>query len=108
MLLRRTEEAGAEMHVAVVHGKDGVHYVAAAHTRAALVKRVADYVRAQADLQLYARDVAILTDMLQRGDHEGGVRFYFQRVGQRWDREWLKAETVAVATEASHRWRLVR
>lgn len=106
MLLRRTEETGTRMHVAVVHGTGGVHYVAAAQTRAALVRQVAGYVRDQADLQLYARDVAILTDMLQRQDEEGAVRFYFQRVGQRWDREWLKSEVVPVAVERERRaWR---
>ena len=102
-LMRSGHQQQTRMHVAVVHGKDGVHFVAAAETRAALVHQVAAYVRDQADLQLYARDVAILTDMLQRRDEEGAVRFYFQRVGQRWDREWLKSEVVVVADEGERR-----
>lgn len=93
----REGETRRTLHVGVVHGMGAVHFVAAADTRAELVREVAGYVRAQAEHQLYPEDAAVVAALFERADEEAAVRYYFDRVGERWDREWLTADEVALA-----------
>jgi hypothetical protein len=91
----RSPSAGV-LHVAVVHGAQRIHFVAVAEGRAAVLRRIADYVRRQADTQLYPEDSRVLARLLAHEQVEPAIRFYFDRVGHRWDREWLDERAVAV------------
>lgn len=62
------------------------------------MERLAEYVRRQADLQLFAEDARLVAEMLSQCTTEAAVRFYFERVGERWDQEWLDEGTVPVLT----------
>ncbi len=95
--MQANREQKGMMHVGIVHGVSGIHFVAAADSHAALVREVAGYVRRQAEVQLYASDAAAVTELLERSDDAGAVRVYFDRVGARWDREWLTSDVVPVA-----------
>lgn len=91
------EQKGTMMHVGIVHGASGIHFVAAADTQAALMREVAGYVRRQALVQLYPQETAAVEQLLERCEEEAAVRFYFERVGARWDREWLTEDVVPIA-----------
>lgn len=86
------------LHVAVVHGPGRVHFVAAARTRGAMMARLGEYVAAQAAVQLYGEDARTVLGLMAAGSAEAGVRHYFQRVGRRWDVEWLNEVLVAGGT----------
>jgi hypothetical protein len=83
--------------VGIVHGERCVHFVAVAETRAALHGRIAEYIRSHADTQLYAEDARIVSQLLERAEVQRAIRYYFDRVGDRWDREWLNEATVDMA-----------
>jgi len=76
-------------HTAVVHAPDGVRFVAAAASRHALMRRIADYVRRHADERLWASDAPRVHELLAAAAHEEAVELYFALVGQRWDEEWI-------------------
>lgn len=87
------------VHVGIVRGAGGINFMAAAETRGALMRRLARYARSRADMQLYDEDARTLGRLVSAGSAEAAVRFYFERVGERWDREWLDEGTVPVARE---------
>lgn len=101
MLMER--ERGTPLHVAIVHGVDGIHYVVAADSAAALTSEIALYVERESGVQLYPEDARAVMRMLADGEDEKAVRFYFERVGARWDREWLTKDVVTVARGRSGR-----
>lgn len=84
------------LHIGVVHGVRSVNFVAAAETRAGMLEHLAAYVRATAEVQLYADDAAWLAALVETRDLEAAVGFYFDRVGERWDPEWLDECTLPV------------
>lgn len=87
-------------HVAVVHGEQRVHSIMAAATAEDLTERVAEYVRANAPQQLYALDRARVSALLASGATQAAIRYYFDRVGRKWDREWLHLDVVESAAPA--------
>jgi hypothetical protein len=87
----------ARVHLGIVHGADGIHFVAAGESRDALLQRLAGYVWSRADLELYPDDARRLGRLLKTGAAEDAVRFYFERVGRKWDREWLVEGIMPVA-----------
>ena len=101
--MERGRDRGTPLHVAIVHGVDGIHYVAAADSAALLTTELALYVERQAGMQLYAEDARSVMQMLSGGEADRAVRFYFDRVGVRWDREWLTKDVVTVARGRSGR-----
>lgn len=80
---------------AVVHGVDGVRFVATAATGMQLAARVADYIRARCDDVLWpgaAREVRALID---DGKTFAAIALYFAHVGDRWDEERLELDGVS-------------
>jgi hypothetical protein len=90
------------LHVGIVHGVRRIHFVAAGESRTALLRGMAEYVATQVELQLYPEDAREINLLLDDGALEEAVRLYFERIGARWDREWLEGATVAVFTGAQH------
>jgi hypothetical protein len=83
------EVSASTTYLAAVVAVDGVRFVAAAHTRAALFRELAAYVRARAHDQLWPGDALIVEGLLESGDDHAAVERYFVSVGERWDEEWL-------------------
>ena len=83
------------LYVAVVHAADGVRFAAATESRAELVRRLAEYVRARGDAMLWADGARHLRALLIRGELEAAVEVYFGLVGERWDDESLVTAVVA-------------
>ena len=75
---------------AIVHGPDGVRYVATAQHPAALTGQILGYVKERCDFVLWpsvAREVRALID----GDKPyAAIATYFAQVGERWDEERLE------------------
>ena len=76
-------------HTAVVYAIDGVRFVAAATSRRALLRRVAQYVERHAGDRLWANDARRVHHLLDVAAHEEAVELYFALVGERWDEEWI-------------------
>jgi len=87
----------ASLHVAVVHGRDEVHFVVAGRSRGALHRALAERLEADVDLQLWEEDAARFRVLLRAGDAAGAVEFYARHVGERWDLDRIRIETVSVA-----------
>ncbi|HEX6104955.1 MAG TPA: hypothetical protein VFZ26_05185 [Gemmatimonadales bacterium] len=80
------------VHVAVVTAEDSVRLVAVGPSRAAVLARLARYVREWAPHRLWPRDAERVTGALRAGEVEAAVVTYFEAVGERWDRERLHIE----------------
>jgi hypothetical protein len=76
-------------YTGIVYALDGVRFVAAATSRGALMRRVADYVRQRAGESLWGTDARHVHELLARAAHEDAIELYFAVVGQRWDEEWF-------------------
>lgn len=76
-------------YTAVVHAVDGVRFVTTASNRSTLFEHLSDYVLANAEYRLWPADSIAVVDMFRLGELEAAVECYFNRVGSRWDAEWL-------------------
>jgi hypothetical protein len=84
------------VHLAVVHGPHEVYSVMAARDRDALLRRLAHRLRDDVELQLFPQDADRFRALVDEARFETAVRFYFERVGRKWDPARLKLETVDV------------
>lgn len=80
--------------IATVHAADGVQFAAVADCREGLVHRVAQHVRRNFATQLWPADAERVRVHLDEGALEAAVTLYFERVGERWDEEWLVTTSV--------------
>jgi len=85
------------LHVAVVHGRDEVHFIVAGRSRGALHGALAERLEEDVDLQLWQEDAARFRVLLRAGDAAGAVELYARRVGERWDQDRIRIEKVSVA-----------
>jgi hypothetical protein len=83
------------IHVAAVFSAGGVHFLAAAPTSEELMSQIGSYVEGQADLLLHGEDARRVRALLTAGECAEGVRLYFESVGERWEREYLRLDVVA-------------
>lgn len=89
----------AAVHVAAVYAADGVRFLAGAHTADALMQRLGEYVVRHAERMLYEEDARRVHRMLAEGRAADAVAYYFERVGRRWEREFLRVEVVPAGRE---------
>jgi hypothetical protein len=82
------------VHVAAVIGGGEVRFLTAAPTRASLMELLAGYVLQHADGMLRPDAVLELRRLISAGRTAEAVRFYFERVGERWEKEYLCCETI--------------
>ena len=97
-MIARTELT-QKIFVAVVLGRDGVRFTAAAPTRAALAARIGGYARRQARHQLWSPESEHVLRLLDDGKIEAAIEMYFGLVGSRWDEEWLVTTCVAATPD---------
>lgn len=77
-------------HVAVVFTSDDVRFVVAAETMEAITGEVASYVARVAEVMLTPDASDRVRALLEAGRPADAVSLYFDRVGERWDRERLQ------------------
>jgi hypothetical protein len=75
---------------AVVHSADGIRFVATAASPDALLARLAAYVRGRCDDMLWTDAARQVRALLDDGDLHAAITRYFERTGERWDRERLE------------------
>jgi hypothetical protein len=77
------------LHAAVVHSRDGIRLLTASASAEQTLDAVAQYVLRHADHMLWPVDARQVAGLLAIGRLRAGVDLYFDRVGERWDREFL-------------------
>lgn len=77
------------LHVAVVHAGNAICHVAAATSAAELAERLGEYVRDQAQYQLWPEETKRVHELLAADRAREAVELYFSKVGQRWGVEHL-------------------
>ena len=88
LLLRATTTA-------IVHSDCGVRFVATAACPDALSMQLAGYVRGRCDDVLWTDAAQQVRELLDDGKLSEAIALYFERTGERWDRERLDLITVA-------------
>jgi hypothetical protein len=76
---------------ATVHSTDGVRFSARADGPEALTREILSYVRERCDSVLWAEDAEAVRKLMDQNRHDAAIALYFDRVGERWDEEWLEA-----------------
>jgi len=90
--------SGGASATAIVHDLDGVRFLATAPCEEILLARLAEYVRGRCDDVLWADAAREVRRSLDEGDLGAGIALYFDRTGERWDRERLALLTAPEAT----------
>lgn len=98
MKLAAADVSSATWCIAVVYAADGVRFLAVGRSRAALISRLAVYVREQAPWKLWPDVATGVHDLLSSGALDVAIDLYFTSVGDRWDPEWLHAEETTLST----------
>ena len=89
------------LYVALVQASDGVRLSTVTSTRAELVRQLADYVRERSAMALWEADSRRVQLLLHEGRLARAIREYFERVGNRWDEEWLVTTRIRVEPQGS-------
>jgi hypothetical protein len=84
------------VYVAVVHAGGEIAHVTAAPSAQDLTERLADYVRAHLDRQLWPADAGRVRRLLAEGRSADAVSHYFATVGK-WDPERLETREMELA-----------
>lgn len=93
------------IHVAAVFSAGGVHFLTAAPSASELNMQLAGYVEQQVEWSLQDNDAGQVRNLLHAGEFGEAVRFYFERVGERWEKESLRLEVVrATGTDQRSHW----
>jgi len=83
---------------AVVHTVDSVLFIAVELDEDALLRQVATYVAANANVQLWLADAIRVHSLLAARDFEAAVRAYFTATDTPWERDWLVIESIHLPT----------
>jgi hypothetical protein len=89
------------LHVAAVYAHDGTRLLTASHSAKIVSQRVAACVASQAEILLWPADAHRVRALLEIGRTEEAIAWYFARVGQRWEREYLHREAVDAGRSTS-------
>lgn len=86
-----------ELYAAVVHTIEDVQLLTAGTSLEEVTGHLARYVGAKADHMLWPRDGQRVRRLLDEGRESEAGELYFARVGERWEREYLKIERVGTS-----------
>lgn len=82
------------LHVAVVYAVDGIRFLTAARSAEELMGKVAAYIEENVEYLLRPEDSVRVRALLAEARVPDAVTVYFERVGERWEREYLRTEIV--------------
>ena len=74
---------------AVVHGPEGVRFVATGGSPEQVTAELEDYVLARCDDVLWPSAARRARELIEAGDPDAAIAAYFANVGSRWDEERL-------------------
>lgn len=78
------------LHYAIVSGPDGIHFAAAGADEDKMFAGLVRYIRQRCGFTLWPRDARQVIALLDAGRMADAIEMYFDRVGDRWDREYLE------------------
>jgi hypothetical protein len=90
-----------KLHYAIVSGPDGIHFAAAGADEGTMIAGLVRYIRQRCDFTLWPRDASEVVALLDAGRWTDAIELYFDRVGDRWDREVLKLVSPTASVRAA-------
>jgi len=78
------------LHYAIVSGPDGIHFAASGPSEDKMFAGLVRYIRQRCGFTLWPRDANEVIASLDAGRTADAIALYFDRVGERWDREYLE------------------
>ena len=99
MLEATTFEQG--LHYAIVSGPDGIHFAASGPSEDKMFAGLVRYIRQRCGFTLWPRDANEVIASLDAGRTADAIALYFDRVGERWDREFLELVSPTASLRAA-------
>jgi len=81
---------GHGLHYAIVSGPDGIHFAAAGADEDKMFAGLVRYIKQRCGFTLWPRDANAVISLVEAGRMADAIEMYFDRVGDRWDREYLE------------------
>ena len=78
------------LHYAIVSGPDGIHFASAGADEDKMFAGLVRYIKQRCGFTLWPRDANEVIALLDAGRTTDAIDLYFDRVGERWDREYLE------------------
>ncbi len=78
------------LHYAIVSGADGIHFAASGADEDKMIGGLVRYLRQRCGFTLWPQDASEVIALLDAGQMTDAIALYFDRVGDRWDREYLE------------------
>jgi hypothetical protein len=89
------------LHYAIVSGLDGIHFAAAGPDEETMFAGLVRYIKQRCGFTLWPRDANKVMTLLDTGRSADAIDLYFDRVGERWDREYLELVTPTKSVRAA-------
>jgi len=86
------------LHYAIVSGPDGIHFAAAGADEDKMFAGLVRYIKQRCGFTLWPPDAKEVTALIDGGQTAEAIELYFNRVGDRWDREYLELVSPTEAT----------
>jgi hypothetical protein len=86
------------LHYAIVSGPDGIHFAASGPDENKMFAGLVRYIQQRCGFTLWPRDAGTVMTLLDAGRIADAIELYFDRVGDRWDREYLELVSPTKAT----------
>lgn len=85
-----TTTAAQGLHYAIVSGPDGMHFAASGADEDKMFACLVRYIKQRCGFTLWPRDANAVISLVEAGRMTDAIEMYFDRVGDRWDREYLE------------------
>ena len=92
---------GGGLHYAIVSGPDGIHFAATGVDEDKMFAGLVRYIKQRCGFTLWPRDAREVLTLLDEGQLTDAIDMYFDRVGDRWDREYLEIVPPARSARAA-------
>jgi len=81
---------GNGLHYAIVSGPDGIQFAASGPDEDKMFAGLVRYIKQRCGFTLWPRDAKAVMTLLDAGHTSDAIDLYFDRVGERWDSEYLE------------------
>jgi hypothetical protein len=92
---------GNGLHYAIVSGPDGMQFAAAGADEDEMIAGLVRYIKQRCGFTLWPRDAGEVMALLDAGQTADAIDLYFDRVGDRWDSEYLELVSPAESVRAA-------
>ena len=86
-------------YTAIIHGADGIRFLAASQCPDELTAEVVEYIRGRCDDVLWPDNARQVRDLIDDGWPHAAIAVYFANVGERWDAERLELGGLSFARD---------